>query len=188
MSIGKNISEYTGKALDVIKASPGYAVNLPRSVIGGIKKHPHVAAGAAATLGAGALQVGMNYTGLLSADSPLGDASRFVPYVANALACAELNVQRVRNQKGRELTFPERVTSYLYGSIAPLLLWEGWEDLGTREPLYSALNSGFGDLAQKDFPGKGSIVDIELATATTMGIEAVKEVAQYLSRLAKRRE
>ena len=179
VSIGNNIAEYTGKALNVIKASPGYTVNL-------IKRHPHVAAGAAATLGAGALQVGMNYAGLLGPDSPLGDASRFVPYVANALACAELNVRRVRNEKGRDLTFGETTTSYLYGAIAPLLLWEGWEDLGTREPVYSALNSGFGDLAQRDFPGKGSVVDIELATAATMGIGAVKEGLRYASKLVRR--
>ncbi|MBI2075985.1 MAG: hypothetical protein HYT72_01915 [Candidatus Aenigmarchaeota archaeon] len=182
MGIGNGIAEYTGKALDVIKASPGYAVNL-------VKRHPHVAAGVAATAGAAALQVGMNTAGLLGPDSPLGGYnSRFIPYFLNSLSCAELNERRARENKGRDLTFSERMKAYAIGAALPMVAWESWENIGTTEPVYDALKRAFGEIARQDFPGKGwgSLIDTGLAVGGVMAIETVKEGIGYASKLVRR--
>jgi len=152
-----------------------------------VKRHP-VATAASATAGAALLHTAMNATGydgqgIMDAHPTL----RFIPYFANALACAELNVQRVRNDKGRDLTFNERMTSYLYGATAPMILWEGWEEVGAREPFYKALNHVFGGMAKQDYEGKGSFIDLGLTVGAVMALETLKEGALYVTKPLRKR-
>lgn len=147
-----------------------------------VKDHP-VAAGIGATALAAGVHTAMNGAGTMEAYPAL----RFAPYIGNALACAELNAQRVRNEKGRELTFNERMTSYLYGATAPLILWEGWEEVGATEPVHKVLKRAFGEMAKQDYEGKGSFIDLAATVSAVMAIETVKEGVKYISGLARRR-
>jgi len=152
-----------------------------------VKRHP-VATAVGATAGAALLHTAMNSTGydgqgIMDAHPTL----RFVPYFANSLACAELNAQRVRNEKGRDLTFGEKMTSYLYGATTPMILWEGWEEVGATEPFYKALNRVFGGMAKQEYEGKGSFIDLAATVGAVMAIETSKEGLHYASRLARRR-
>lgn len=149
---------YANKALDVVK------------------KHPF-AAGVAATAATALLGEGMTKLGVMDA-SP---AYRFVPYYLSSLSCAELNKQRVKNEKGRDLTFRERITSYLYGAITPMVLWEGWEEVGATEPVYKMLYRAFGNRAQQDFEGKGSFIDLAATVGAVMLTELGKEGVQYVA-------
>ena len=157
-------------------------MNYISKALDSVRKHP-VPAAVAATAGAALLHTAMNGAGAFESYPAL----RFVPYVANSLATAELNTQRVRNAKGRDLTFSERMKSYLVGAAAPMIAWEGWENIGTTEPVYDILKRSFGEMARQDFPGKGwgSLVDASLAVGTVMAIETAKEGLRYASKLVR---